>query len=183
MVQARDFKSLGTEVCDLLSKKVFHPTAWIDHPDQTKRHPLLSIYSKILDLLISSNNADHINFSQRAELRSELGDLAGAVEDYDQYIKRFRKVVKSRSDKEFLAAALNHQAQLLIDTNSLERAKNNLKEAQEIEPDNGWHYETEGVLLERDGKIDRALECYKKAVSLDSEISLIAQERITALES
>lgn len=183
-IRKKRYSLLVEEVTDLLDRLVFNELAWIDHPSQTRRHPLLPMYTQLLNLLIRCGKADHITYSQRAALRYELDDYEGAVKDYEKYIAGLRqRFNKSDEDSRMeLTAVLNHQAKCCIITGQFKKALKNLKEAQQIEPDNEYLWVTEGQLYEEKGDVDRAVSAYQHAVSLSpNSLAEYAKRRLAEL--
>lgn len=177
----KEYSHLVQRVCDLIENKVFNSVAWIDNPQETRKHPLLPTYEKLLDYLIKAHKADHITYSQRAALHSELHDHQRAVRDYEKYIQGLRKNLDLSKRDEWgrLAATLNHQAASCLHSNQLKKALKNLAEAKQLEPDNGWHWETEGEIFEKMGKTDRAIQSYEKASKLP--LGEVSAERLEHL--
>lgn len=163
LVRNREYTLLVETVTDLLDLRVFNVLNWIER--DMKRHPLLPTYRRLLDLLIKSDKADYITYSQRAALLYELDEFEQSAKDFSAYVRGLRDSLSLRKIKhrEILAASLNHWAEASIHAHRFKEANLAIQEAKSLEPKSGWHVETEGLWFHEQGELDVARHKYEEA--------------------
>ena len=96
-------------------------------------------------------------YRDRAQQLESKGNLIAAQELYQQAIE----INRDDYYNYYLLGRLN------IRQNELERAKNNLRSAQKLDPNQGYIYYQLGKIWQQQQQYDRAIACYNRTIECD----------------
>ncbi len=99
----------------------------------------------------------------RGIIKSELGDIRGAISDYDFIISEFHSI----DDNSFRATVLNNKAYCLVRLDDYDSALPLVNNALTLERDKSFIWDTRGELYYKTGKFQECISDMTKALSIE----------------
>jgi tetratricopeptide (TPR) repeat protein len=108
--------------------------------------------------------SDRLNaYFFRGIIKSELGDIRGAISDYDFIISEFHSI----DDNSFRATVLNNKAYCLVGLDDYDSALPLVNNALTLEKDKSFIWDTRGELYYKTGKFQECISDMTKALSIE----------------